>query len=157
MAQAKRRPPRTEDPRERDAWRRVQDDEDSTKANKVINGTAGNIVTLTNDGDIKDSGKSFTGVQLKKREAVTITSDYEPTFLDEIIWVDDTAGDVKVTLPPSATIKGQTFTIEKISDTTNKSTVAATGAETINGDPSFDLLLQYESVEPTSTGAGYLI
>lgn len=157
MAIPRRRPPRTEDPRERDAWRRAQDEEDSLKANKVIGGTTGNIVTLTNDGDIQDSGKSFTDVQSKKRQAVTITADYEPTFLDEIIWVDDTAGDVVVTLPPSATIKGQAFTIEKISDTTNKVTVAATGVETINGDPSFDLLLQYESVEPTSTGAGYLI
>lgn len=157
MPRARLRPPRTEDPRERDAWRRVQDEEDSLKANKVIGGTAGNIVTLTNDGDIQDSGKSFTDVQLKKRQAVTITADYEATILDEIIWVNDTAGDVRVTLPPSATIKGQTFIVEKISDTTNKSIVAATGTETINGDPSFDLLLQYESVEPTSTGAGYLI
>jgi len=67
----KKRPPRTEDPREVSAWRRQQDDDNFDKANKVIGGTENNIVTLKSDGDIKDSGESifdpnFTTVSLDK-------------------------------------------------------------------------------------------
>ena len=157
MAGIKRRPPRTEDPRERDAWRRTQDDDNFSKANKVVGGTENNIVTLTDDGDIQDSGKSFDDVILKKRRTVTVSVDYTVLVLDEIIWVDATAGDVTITLFPAATIQGQEFIIEKIDSTFNKVTVAGSGGDLVNGDPSFDLLLKYESVQPRSTGAGYLI
>lgn len=157
MGGLRKRPPRTEDLRERDAWRRVQDDDNFSKANKVVGGTENNIVTLTDDGDIQDSGKSFDDVKLKKARVVTVSVDYEALEIDEIIWVDASAGDVTITLYPSATIQGQEFIVEKIDTTFNKVIVAGAGSDTVNGDPSFDLLLQYESVQPRSTGAGYLI
>ena len=157
MPGLKRRIPRTEDTRERDGWRRLQDDDNFLKANKVVGGTEDNIVTLTIDGDIQDSGLSFDDVKLKKAKVVTVTIDYTVLEIDEVIWVDASAGDVTITLFPASTIKGQEFIIEKIDSTTNKVIVAGSGSETVNGDPSFDLLLQYESVQPRSTGSNYLI
>jgi hypothetical protein len=157
MGGLRRKPPRTEDRRERDAWRRVQDDDNFSKANKVVDGVENNTVTLTNDGDIQDSGKSFDDIILKKRRTITTSVDYEVLEIDEIIWVDASAGDVTVTLYSSATVQGQEFIVEKIDSTTNKVIVAGSGSDTVNGDPTFDLLLQYESVQPRSTGAGYLI
>lgn len=157
MGGVKKRIPRTEDPRERDRWRVGQDDDNFLKANKVVGGTENNIVTLTNDGDIQDSGKSFDDVKLKKARTVTVSSDYSVLLLDEIIWVDASGGPVTVTLYPSASIQGQEFIVEKIDATFNEVTVAGSGSEKVNGDPSFDLLLQYESVQPRSTGTGYLI
>lgn len=157
MTATKKRPPRTDNTRERDAWRRGQDDDNFIKANKVVGGSTNNIVTLKSDGDIQDSGKSFNDVLLKKRATKTVTTDYSVLLLDEVIWVDATAENVTITLYPSADINGQEFIIEKIDSTTNTVTVAAQGSDTVNGDPSFDLLLQYESVQPRSTGAGYLI
>lgn len=157
MGGLKRRIPRTDNLRERDGWRRGQDDDNFLKANKVIGGTENNIVTLTSDGDIQDSGLSFDDVKLKKARVVTVTADYTVLELDEVIWVDASAGDVTITLFPAATIQGQEFIVEKIDSTTNKVIVAGDGSETVNGDPSFDLLLQYESVQPRSTGSNYLI
>lgn len=157
MPGLKRRIPRSEDVRERDRWRIGQDDDNFLKANKVIGGTEDNIITLTSDGDIQDSGKSFDDVKLKKARTVTVSIDYAVLLLDEVIWVDATLGDVIITLYPAATIQGQEFIIEKIDSSTNKVTVAGNGSETVNGDPSFDLLLQYESVQPRSTGSNYLI
>lgn len=157
MTATKKRPPRTENTRERDAWRRGQDDDNFLKANKVVGGVEDNIVILKADGDIQDSGKSFNDVLLKKRATKTVTSNYSVFLLDEVIWVDATAGNVTITLYQSAEIKGQEFIIEKIDNTTNTVTVAAQGTDTVNGGPSFDLLLQYESVQPRSTGTGYLI
>ncbi len=149
--------PRTEDARERDGWRRFQDDDNFDKANKVVGGTEDNIVTLQADGDIQDSGKSFDDVILKKRSTRTVVNDHTVVILDEIIWVDASGGPVTVTLYPSATITGQEFIIEKIDSTDNVVTVTGDGVETVNGDPDFDLLLQYESIQPTSTGTGWLI
>ena len=57
---------------------------------------------------------------------------------------------------------GQTFKIEKIDSSSNKVTVKGDGSELINGNNEFDLLFQYESVEPTAspisdTGSDWLI
>lgn len=128
----------------------------SKKADKVEGGAENNIVTLDSVGNIQDSGKSFSDVVLKKRSSITVDSDYEVLVADEIIWVDASAGPTLITLYPSLTIAGQTFIIEKIDSTDNYVRVAG-DSETINDDSYFDLLLQYESVEPTSTGDGYLI
>lgn len=157
MPGTRRRIPRTDDVRERDKWRLDQDDDNSKKANKVVGGTEDNIVTLTNDGDIQDSGKSFDDVILKKRNVVTVSIDYTVLEINEIIWVDASAGPVIITLFPAATIQGQEFIVEKIDTSDNYVRVAGDGVETVNGDPYFDLLLQYESVQPRSTGSNYLI
>ena len=60
MVTKRRRPPRTNDPREIEAWRRDQDDDNFVKANKVINGNLNHIAVLQVDGDIKDGGSSIT-------------------------------------------------------------------------------------------------
>jgi len=69
---------------------------------------------------------------------------------DAILLVDATGGNIVVTLPTAIGIEGKTYIIEKIDDTTNIVTVDGNGAETINSDSQFDLLCQYESVEPTA-------
>lgn len=61
----KGRLPRTNDPRERDGWRRHQDDDNSLKANKIVGGVEDNVVTLADDGDIKDSGVGIDDISLK--------------------------------------------------------------------------------------------
>ncbi len=86
-----------------------------------------------------------------------ITGDYEIQPFDDIIWVDATAGLVTITLPPAADLPGKTYVIEKIDETDNEVRVMAQTGETVNGDPYFDLLEQWESVDPTSTGTGYYI
>jgi len=62
---SRKRPPRTEDPREIAAWRRSQDDDNFDKANKVVGGTANNIAILAADGDIKDGGVSIFDVAIE--------------------------------------------------------------------------------------------
>lgn len=149
--------PRTEGVRERDRWRLEQDDDNSKKIDKVVGAPEDNIPVFDDEGGLKDSGKSFDDVQLKKQQTRTVTGNYTVVVSDVIIWVDASGGPVTVTLLSAAGITGQDMIIEKIDSTFNEVTVAADGSETINGDPSFDLLLQYESIQPTSTGAGWLI
>lgn len=148
---------RTEDYRERQGFRRAQNDDNFEKANKVPGDVENNIPILDDEGDLKDSGYSFDDVKLKKSQTRTVTSDYQVVISDEIIWVDASSGAITITMISATDITGQTFIIEKIDSSNNAVTIAGNGSETINGDPSFDLLLQYESVEPTSTGTGFLI
>ena len=69
---------------------------------------------------------------------------------DAILLVDASIENMTLTLPTSIGIEGKTYIIEKIDSTTNIVTVDGSGAETINSDSQFDLLDQYESVEPTA-------
>lgn len=150
-------PTRTEDLRERQGFRRGQNDDNFEKANKVPGDVENNIPVLDDGGDLKDGGKSFDDIKLKKSSTRTVTNNYQVLITDEIIWVDTTAGDLTITMISAVGITGQTFTIEKIDDTDNKVIIVGSRAELINSDASFDLLLQYESVKPTSTGTGFLI
>ena len=99
----------------------------------------------------------FADIMYRNRLNRTVTADYTATLGDEIIWVDASAGMVTITLYPSATIAGREFIIEKIDTSANVVRIAGNGIETVNGDPYFDLLLQYESVNPRSTGSEYII
>lgn len=101
-------------------------------------------------------------VQSRGRRMGTKTIDfsmspYQIELTDEIIWVDATDGPTELLLLSAVNIDGQTYSIEKIDETSNIVKTTTSGSETINGDSSFDLLYQYESIKPTSTGSGWLI
>jgi hypothetical protein len=83
----------------------------------------------------------------------TEIADYTVTSSDKMIWVDATAGNITITLPDASFNTGYEWIIEKIDSTANLVTIAA--ADTINGDASFDLLAQYESIRPQSNGSVY--
>lgn len=155
--------PRTESLRERDNWRDTQDSDNNNKANKVVGGVEDNIATLTSDGDIQDSGYSFDDVQLRNASTQVIVNDYTVLENDGIIWADASGGNIIVTLQPSTSdIYGRTSIIEKIDTSSNTVTVKGDGTELINGENTFVLLFEYESIEPTAcnvalTGSDYLI
>lgn len=147
-------PTRTEDLRERQGFRRGQNDDNFEKANKVTGDVENNIPTLTGDGDLKDSGKSFSDVKLKKSSTRTITSDYQIVESDEIIWIDAGAGDVTVTVMDPTNITGQTFEIQRIDSSSNTAFVSG-GAFLINGQAIVELKRQKDYIKPTSIGSEY--
>jgi len=114
-----------------------------------------NIPILDGDGDLKDSGLSFDDVKLKKSSTRTVTNDYQIVLLDEIIWIDATAGDVTVTVLDPTGITGQTFEIQRIDDSNNTALVSG-GVFLINGQSIVELKRQKDYIKPTSTGTGYL-
>jgi len=84
MAHPRRRPPGTNDPRELEAWRRGQDDDNFDKIDKVPSAEDGNIPVFDNEGGLKDSGIGIDEVSLKVVDGV-----------EDNILVLDADGDMK--------------------------------------------------------------
>lgn len=149
-------PTRTENIREVKAFRRTQNDDNFQKANKVSNGVEDNIVILTEDGDIKDSGKSFDDVEFKEKQTRTIDADYQIIEEDVIIWIDASTGNITVTMLDPTNITGRTFQLQRIDNTANTVTISG-GGYLLNGVASGELRRQWAYIKPTSDGIGYKI
>ena len=65
MVTRKRRPPRTNDPREVEAWRRGQDDDNFDKIDKVPDAEEGNIPEFGEEGGLEDSGSSIEDIETR--------------------------------------------------------------------------------------------
>ena len=139
-------PTRTKDEREIQGFRRGQNDDNFEKANKVVGGVEDNIVTLTGDGDIKDSGISFDEVVLRDSNIVYPVNNYNIGINDEIIIVNCSISDIFITLPEC---NARTYVVQKIDSTAFKVVVSGQAGELINGNTTFELLFQYESIKPT--------
>lgn len=65
MVTKKRRNPRTNDPREIDAWRRGQDDDNFDKIDKVVGAEPGNLPEFDGAGGLDDSGSSISDIETR--------------------------------------------------------------------------------------------
>jgi len=70
---------------------------------------------------------------------------------------NNTGADQTITLPTVASYPGRVYNIKKISGPTYKTTIATTGAETIDGAATYELNIQYESVTLVSDGSNWYI
>lgn len=94
MVEPLQRLPRTRDDRSVSGWRRSQDDDNSTKANKVPAADEDNIIVFDSEGDLKDSGVSINQIS----GITVITSDATIAPDDGTIFVDTDSGDITITL-----------------------------------------------------------
>ncbi len=85
-----------------------------------------------------------------------ITTDTTAVLTDQVVTVDDTAGDVTYTLLPAATAHERQITVKKIAGP-NLTIIQADGSETIDGANTVTLTTQYESVTIYSTSTEWII
>lgn len=76
----------------------------------------------------------------------TISSGYTALLTDQVILADATSGSLTVTLPLLSTAKNKVFHIKKIDSTGNTVTIDGNGSETIDGDATKVITLQYTSI-----------
>lgn len=90
--------------------------------------------------------------------SVTATT-YTVLTSDRVILVDDdTAGaNVTVTLPAAATAGSGFSVVIMKTGSTGQVTIDGNGSETINGELTFDLAVQYESVKVVTNGTAWFI
>lgn len=101
--------------------------------------------------------KSTIGAVLGISPFVAKTANYTATEADEVINCDATGGAFTITLPAVATTRaGKVYTIRKL-DTANSVVVDANSTETINGDLTQILFLQYSFLTIVNTGATWAI
>lgn len=85
----------------------------------------------------------------------TTTADITASSLKT--FVDANAGAITITLPTAASVAGFTYTIKKIDSSINAVSVAASGAETIDGSATQSLPNQYDVLRVFSNGTQWFI
>jgi hypothetical protein len=129
----------------------------SNLANVAIN------AALIPDGDgTRDLGSSSAAwrnayVNGFAASLVTKTGTYTATASDHVILCDASGGTFTVTLPAVSGVTGLVLHIKKTDSSSSAVTIDGNSAETIDGDQTIDLTLQYESVMIVSDGTSWHI
>lgn len=87
----------------------------------------------------------------------TKTTNYTITGNDTVIFADATSGNVTVTLPLASGLPGYRFYVKRIDGSGNTVTVQRTSSDTIDGETSHTLGVQYMSVTLVSNGSNWFI
>jgi hypothetical protein len=87
----------------------------------------------------------------------TKTANYTATAKDATILCDASAGAFTITLLPAAGLAGHVFSIKKLDSSANAVTIAADGAETIDGNISISMAVQWTCLTVQSNGTDWFI
>jgi hypothetical protein len=87
----------------------------------------------------------------------TKTGAYTATSSDHVILCDASGGAFTVTLPAASGVMGLVLHIKKTDSSSSAVTIDGNSTETIDGDQTIDLTLQYESVMTVSDGTSWHI
>lgn len=87
----------------------------------------------------------------------SINDSYTATALDHTIAVDCTSGNITISLPSASGITGRIYVFKKTDSSTNKIVLDGSGAQTIDGSGTYDIVKQYQSLTVQSTGSNWLI
>jgi len=88
---------------------------------------------------------------------VTKTTTYTATIADNTILGNASAGAFSITLPTSVGANGRLYTIKKVDSSANAVTVATTLSQTIDGQTTKPLSIQYDGVQVQSDGANWVV
>lgn len=113
--------------------------------NLINNGPGNNF--LADDGSYKSASH---------RSITTKTSNYTAAGIDDVILIDTSSTNVTITLPLAADNEGKVFTLKSISNL-NIATIATTGSDEIDNDPSNMILDYVESIIVVSDGSNWWI
>lgn len=87
----------------------------------------------------------------------TKTSNYTITGTDVVIFANASSGNVTITLPTASANAGYRFYVKRVDNSGNTCSVARSGSDTIDGQTSISLDLQYTSLTLVSDGSAWYI
>ncbi|MFA5004290.1 MAG: hypothetical protein WC498_03390 [Candidatus Saccharimonadales bacterium] len=87
----------------------------------------------------------------------TKTTSYSISTNDTAIFANATTGNVTITLPTASGVAGYRFYIKRIDNSANTCSVARSGTDTIDGQTSLSLDLQYTALSVVSDGSAWYI
>ena len=87
----------------------------------------------------------------------TKTSNYTISGTDVVVFANATSGNVTITLPTASANAGYRFYVKRIDGSANTCSVARSGSDTIDGQTSISLDLQYTSLTLVSDGSAWYI
>ncbi|HET9412141.1 MAG TPA: hypothetical protein VFO38_04820 [Candidatus Saccharimonadales bacterium] len=131
-------------------------------------GATGDLYYRDSSGDFVRLGIGATGKTLRVSGGIpawsdttyatsTKTSNYTVSATDTVIFANATSGNVTITLPTASTSTGYRFYVKRIDNSGNTCTVARSSSDTIDGQTSISLDLQYTSLTIVSDGSAWYI
>jgi hypothetical protein len=87
----------------------------------------------------------------------TKTSGYTVSTTDTVIFANATSGNVTITLPAASSTAGYRFYVKRIDNATNTCTIACSGADTLDGQSTVALNVQYMSMTVVTDGSAWYI
>ncbi len=130
-------------------WQKI----DNTDGVVSVNGQTG-VVVLTSFSNVTLNNATINGVT---NALVTKTANYTATTVDCTILGNAATGNITITLPTAASVAGRFYVVKKIDSTANTVTVATTSAQTIDGQASKVLSIQYDGIQVQSDNANWVI
>jgi len=133
-------------------------------------GATGDLYYRNSSGYFTRLGIGTTGQQLTVQSGTpawadgssnlttaTKTSNYTVTGTDAVVFANATSGNVTITLPAAAGVAGYRFYVKRIDNSGNSCTVARSSTDTIDGQTSVSLDLQYTALMVVSDGTAWYI
>ena len=110
--------------------------------------------TTTSVGNLTVNNVTING---SVANLVTKTTAYTATTADSTILGNASAGAFSITLPTSVGATGRLYTIKKVDSSANAVTIATTLSQTIDGQTTKPLSIQYDGVQVQSDGANWVV
>jgi hypothetical protein len=121
--------------------------------------TANTLAYRDNDGSLKAYRPTATQTLVSdggfKADVDAKTANYTVTEADYAVAVSAASGAVTVSLPAASASENQIVIVKKTDATVNAVTVDGSGSETIDGQTTFILAMQYEAVTLQCDGTGW--
>ncbi|HMH70161.1 MAG TPA: hypothetical protein VK502_02085 [Candidatus Saccharimonadales bacterium] len=123
-----------------------------SSGNFVRLGVGGTGKTLRVSGGLPAWGDADTTLATS-----TKTSNYTIAGTDVVIFANAASGNVTITLPTASANSGYRFYVKRIDGSANSCTIARSGGDTLDGQTSVSLDLQYTSLTVISDGSTWYI
>lgn len=110
--------------------------------------------TVTSVGNLTVNNETVNGLTAA---IATKTGNYSLTSVDCTVLGNAATGNISITLPTAVGAAGRFYTVKKVDSTANTVTVATTSAQTIDGQASKVLSIQYDGIQVQSDNANWVV
>ena len=137
----------------------MYDDSSGANGDLYYRDATGNFIRLaaTSDGKTLRLSGGVPAWSDANLATTTKTSSYTITGTDVIVFANATSGNVTITLPTAASFTGYRFYVKRTDGSGNTCSVARSGTDTIDGQTSISMDLQYTSLTIASDGSAWYI
>lgn len=105
-----------------------------------------------------DSGRSsWVVISSFASETITSSSHTAGSSNENVILADATSNAITINLPAAANYQDDFFIVKKVDSSSNEITIDANGSETIDGDLTKTIAIQYVSIKMLSNGSNWFI
>lgn len=92
-----------------------------------------------------------------KTPLIQTTVSYTLQNTDYTVTCDTTSNDIIITLPDASTVSNKIYNVKKVDNSANSVIIDGNGAQTIDGEETRTIVMQYESITVQSNGTNWVI